>query len=253
MIHNKLKARLKEGKSALGTFISLNSPELVEICGLCGFDFVIIDGEHGPTGPENAINMIRAAECRGITPITRIPNRLESTILHFLDIGAHGIQLPQINHPDAAWEVVQRSKYKPLGHRGVAFPRAADFGITDLAGYFDHENKETLIVTHCENKECLDNLEAICQVPEVDVIFMGPYDMSQSMGVTGQVTHPLVEAATQKVLEVTKAYGKIAGIYVGSPEMAKLREEQGFQYIALGMDTVLFAAKCKEMVEGFKK
>lgn len=251
MIKNKLKEKLNAGKAAIGTFIVCNAPDLVEIAGLAGFDFVIIDNEHGPMRAESSQHLIRAAEVRGITPIVRIPDRQESTILHTLDIGAHGIQVPQVNDVEAAKEIIERSKYQPVGKRGLAFPRSADYGLCDISNYTDNANKETLIITHCENKICLDNLEEICKIPEIDVIFLGPYDMSQSMGVTGQVTHELVENAAEKVLEVTKRYNKIAGIFAGNGETARKRAEQGFLYIAMGMDTTLFSAKCVEEISKF--
>ncbi|WP_313165691.1 aldolase/citrate lyase family protein [Sedimentibacter sp.] len=251
MFENELKKKLKEGKAAIGTFIVCNAPDLVEIAGLAGFDFVIIDNEHGPMRAESTQHMIRAAELRGITPIVRIPDRLESTILHTLDIGAHGIQVPQVNNARAAKEIIERSKYEPMGKRGLAFPKSADYGMSGILNFTGHSNEQTLIITHCENKTCLENLEEICKIPEIDVIFLGPYDMSQSMGVTGQVTHELVENAANKVIELTKKYNKIAGVFAGNGEAAKKRAEQGFQYIAMGMDTTLYSAKCVEEINKF--
>ena len=169
-----------------------------------------------------------------------------------MDIGAHGIQVPQVNDKEAAKEIIEKSKYQPLGNRGLAFPRSADYGFCDISNYTDTANEESLIITHCENKLCLDNLEEICQIPEIDVIFLGPYDMSQSMGVTGQVTHELVENAAKRVLEITKKYNKVAGIFAGNGEIAKKRAEEGFKYIAMGMDTTLYSAKCVEEINKFK-
>jgi 4-hydroxy-2-oxoheptanedioate aldolase len=252
LINNRLKKKMKNGEAAVGTFAVLNSPDMIEILGITGFDFVILDCEHGPVSVENTVNLIRAAELRGITPIVRIPNAMESTILHVLDVGAHGIQVPQVNDVETAKKIVKYSKYSPEGNRGVVFPRASDYGLTDLAGYFSHENKETMIVTHCENIECLKNLDEICEIPEIDVIFVGPYDMSQSLGVTGQVTHDSVENAIQKALEITKRHGKACGIFAGCGETAKIRVEQGFQYVAIGLDISLFGAKCRQEIEAFR-
>ncbi|MDR1785826.1 MAG: hypothetical protein LBR23_05095 [Spirochaetaceae bacterium] len=252
MVDNKLKKIFARGEAALGSFITCNAPDLVEIYALAGFDFVIIDNEHGPMGQESSQHLIRAAECRGITPIVRIPNSDESTILHILDVGAHGIQIPQVNDAETAQAIVRRAKYKPAGSRGVAFPRAADYGLTDLGAYFEHENSEVMIVTHCENTLCLENLDAICQIPEIDVIFLGPYDMSQSMGITGQVTHPRIEEAAKKVVATAKKYGKVAGIFAGNGSAAKERAKQGFQYVAVGVDTTLFGAVCKQEAQAFK-
>ncbi len=246
MVHNWLKQKLKNGESCIGTFLMCDDPDLTELTAIAGFDFAIIDGEHGPLAPETMLAMVRTAELRGMSPIIRIPNHLESSVLHNLDIGAHGIQVPQVNTYEQALAIVGHAKYEPIGHRGVAFPRAADYGFTDLSKYFAYENEQTMIVTHCENKTCLDNLEKICSIPEVDVIFLGPYDMSQSMGVTGQVTHPLVEEAASFVVKTCQKYGKVAGIFCGNGEIARKRAEQGFRYLPIGMDVTLFGAKMKE-------
>ena len=252
MVNNKLKKTFAEGKAALGCFVVCNAPDLVEILGITGYDFIVIDTEHGPMVQESTQHLIRAAEIRGITPIVRIPNSMESTILHSLDIGAHGIQVPQVNDPETAKTIVSRSKYHPLGMRGLALMRSADYGLVDSAKYFEHENNEIMIVAHCENTGCLENLDAICQVPGIDVVFLGPYDMSQSMGISGQVTHPRIQEAAKKVVETTKKYGKIAGIFAGSGAAAKERAAQGFQFIAVGTDQSLFGAKCKQEMEIFK-
>lgn len=252
MVHNKLKKIFAEGKAALGSFVVCNAPDLVEILGITGFDFVIIDNEHGPMGHESSQHLIRAAELRGMSPIVRVPNAMESTILHTLDVGAHGIQVPQVNDPETAQAVVTFSKYHPLGKRGVAFPRSADYGLTDLGAYFEHENRQTMVIAHCENTRCLENLDAICQVPGIDVIFLGPYDMSQSMGISGQVAHPRIEDAAQTVVETAKKHGKVAGIFAADGAAAKKRAAQGFQYIAVGMDTTLYAARCRQELDAFR-
>lgn len=252
MFHNTLKEKLRNGEAAVGIFAVMNSPDVMEILGLAGFDFAIIDCEHGPMGPESALTLIRAAERRGLTPIVRIPNTLESTVLHFLDIGAHGLQVPQVNSTEMAAALVRHAKYYPVGRRGVAFMRSSDYGMTAPEQYFSKANEETLIVVHCENIEGLENLEEICKIPEIDVIFVGPYDMSQSLGLTGQVDHERVEAAVQKALEITRRHGKLCGTIAGDGDMARKRIEQGFKYVAISLDSVLFAAKCRQELEKCK-
>ena len=252
MVNNKLKKIFAAGKAALGSFAVCHSPDLIEILALSGYDFVVIDNEHGPMGHESSQHLIRAAELRGMSPVVRIPNTMESTILHTLDIGAHGIQVPQVNDAETAAAIVRRSKYSPAGTRGVAFPRSADYGLMDMRMYFEYENDETMIIAHCENTKGLENLDAICQVPGIDVVFLGPYDMSQSMGITGQVSHQRIQEAAAKVVETAKKYGKIAGIFVGSGAAAKERAAQGFQYITIGTDAGLYAAKCRQEAEAFR-
>ncbi len=245
MVNNKLKQKFKDGGIAYGSFLMCDAPDLVEIYALSGFEFLVIDNEHGPLSIESSQHLIRTCELRGMAPIMRVTNMLESTILRSLDIGAYGVQVPQVNDKKTAEMVVEYAKYQPRGNRGIAFPRASDYGMTTPSEYFEKANDSTLVITHCENKLCLDNLEEICSVPDVDVIFLGPFDMSQSMGIRGQVTHPLIEQAAEQVVRTARAAGKAAGIFVGNGEMAKKRADQGFQYITIGMDVTLFANVCK--------
>ncbi len=253
MFKNKLKETLKNGKPAIGTFIMCNCAELVEITGLCGFDFVVLDTEHGPLSVESTINLIRAAELKGMTPITRVTESSDSTILRSLDVGAHGIQVPQVNDFETAQKIAKASKYYPLGTRGAALARSGDYGIVSADEYFKVENEETLVVVHCENKEGLNNLEEIVKIPEIDVIFLGPFDMSQSLGVPGQIYHPLVEEAAEKVIKITKAAGKAAGIFVTDGDQANRRIEQGFQYITINVEATLFANACRNEIKKIKK
>lgn len=247
-----MKTLLKEGGTAFGTFVTCNSPDFIEIIGLSGFDFVVIDTEHGPLSIESTVSLIRAAEVRGLTPITRVTNSMESTILRSLDVGAHGIQVPQVNHPAAAMEIVKAAKYFPIGNRGLAMPRSSNYGTVPPLEYFKHSNRETMIIVHCENKEGLDHLEEIAQIPEVDVIFLGPFDMSQSMGIPGEVNHPLIKEAAEEVVRVCKAYNKAAGIFVTDGQQAKTKMQEGFQYITIGMDITLFSKICKSQIEKVK-
>ena len=253
MFRNLLKEKLYRGEAALGIFHGCASSDLVEVSALAGYDFVVIDCEHGPMSPETAQDMIRAAESRGITPLVRVPEISQSTMLRYLDIGAHGLEVPDVDTADDARAMVRYAKYAPEGERGVAFPRSADYGLCDVAAYTKQENEQTLLIAHCENTESLGNLEAICQVPGIDVIMLGPFDMSQSLGVTGQVTHPLVEQAAQQVLAICRKYGRIPGIFCGSGEMARRRYEQGFRFLGVGCDTVMYAQKCRAELAAFGK
>ena len=253
MFKNKLKETLKTGKPAIGTFVMCDCPDLVEILGICGYDFVVLDTEHGPLSIESTINLIRAAELKGVTPITRVTETSDSTILRSLDVGAHGIQVPQVNDAATAEKVAKAAKYFPSGTRGAALARSGNYGMVSSAmDYFKTENEETLVVVHCENKEGLANLESIVKIPDIDVVFLGPFDMSQSMGVPGQIYHPLVEEAAEKVLKLTKEAGKAAGIFVTDGDQAKRRIEQGFQYITINVDTTIFAKAFKAEIDKIK-
>lgn len=245
MFNNRLKQMMKEGRTAFGTFNMINSPELVEILGIAGFDFLVIDTEHGPNSVESAQTLIRAADYRGMTPVVRVTENSKTKILRLLDVGAQGIQVPQVNSRKEAEAVVDAAKYFPLGSRGVALTRSADYGNVDPLEYFRQANEETLVVAQCENVKGLEALEEILEVPSVDVIFLGPFDMSQSLEVPGDVYHPKVEAAAERVVSLARKAGKAAGIFVLDGEQAKRRAEQGFQYITINAETALLSNVCK--------
>jgi 4-hydroxy-2-oxoheptanedioate aldolase len=250
---NTLKRKLDFGQSVIGPFLTLNCPDLVELMGLTGFDFLIIDTEHGPMEAESIQNLIRAAELRGITPIVRVSEARDVTILKTLDVGAHGIQVPQVNSREAAESVVRAAKYFPVGSRGAAMPRAADYGLLPFHEHLASANEQTMVIVHCENRAGLSCIEDIAAVPGVDVVFVGPYDLSQSLGFPGQLDCPQVVLAVERALKAAKAAGKPAGIFVTSEEEALMRLDQGFRYIAYSMDSLLFAGACSRVVKALKK
>jgi len=198
---NNLKEVLKEGKNVFGPFMKFTDPAAVEIMGFAGFDFVIIDAEHGPISMQSAQNMIRAAETVNITPIIRVANNDEALILRALDIGAQGIEIPQINSKSQAIKAVRSVKYAPQGERGVCrYVRAANYSSMDKFKYFKSANNETMIIAHIEGVEGINNLDEILSVPGIDVIFIGPYDLSQSLGITGDVHNALVIEKMQEAI-----------------------------------------------------
>ena len=250
---NQLKRKLAGGGVVLGTFITLNCPDLVEIAGLAGFDYCIIDTEHGPGNPESIQHMLRAAELRGMAPIVRVTDTAATTILRPLDVGAAGIQVPRVNSPETAENVVRSAKYFPKGDRGACLTRSSRYGfVPGVAEYFDEANRETLVIVHCENRQGLECLDGIAAVDGVDVVFVGPYDLSQSFGIPGQIYHPVMVDAVASALAAAKRAGKPAGIFVGSVEEAKARIEQGFSYIAYSTDSLVFAEVCRNIVGGIR-
>ncbi|HCL79857.1 MAG TPA: 4-hydroxy-2-oxovalerate aldolase, partial [Synergistaceae bacterium] len=219
-----------------------------------GFDFCIIDTEHGPGNPHSVQNMLRAAALRGIAPIVRVTDTAPTTILRTLDVGAAGIQVPQVNSRAAVEGVVSSAKYFPKGERGACLTRSSRYGfVTSVADYFAEANEDTAVIVHCENREGLDRLDEIASVDGVDVVFVGPYDLSQSYGIPGQIYHPVMVDAVARALSSIQRAGKPAGIFVGSVDEANKRIEQGFRYIAYNMDTLLFAELFRDIVKGVKR
>ena len=219
---NNLKEVLKEGKNVFGPFMKFADPAAVEIMGFAGFDFVIIDAEHGPISMQNAQNMIRAAETANITPIIRVANNDEALILRALDIGAQGIEIPQINSKSQAIKAVRSVKYAPQGKRGVCrYVRAANYSSMDKFEYFKSANNETMIIAHIEGVEGINNLDEILSVPGIDVIFIGPYDLSQSLGIPGEVSNPLVTEKMKEVVLKCKENKVSVGTFADDVKTAK--------------------------------
>ena len=242
---NQLKRNFKKGNASIGTFVTNPSPDLVEIIALGGFDFIVIDTEHGDLSIETTKNLIRAAEYRGITPITRVTKNSTTDILRSLDVGAHGVQVPQINTVEDAKKAIKAAKYFTEGNRGLALARSADYGNVDAFEYFKSANQETLISIHCENIEGFNNLDEILKLPEIDVVFLGPFDMSQSLGIPGQINDPKLEEISLEVVRLAKKYNKAAGIFVTSAEEANRRIAQGYQYVTIQMFDSFILNACK--------
>lgn len=196
---NQLKRALAEGKTVFGLLNSIPSPLLVEMIGYAGYDFVILDMEHVCVNPETLENMVRAAECAGITPLVRVPNAMPEAILRALDCGAQGIVVPHVRSRADAEQAVAASRYYPLGKRGISGGRTTGFGAVDLPTYFERANSEIMVVAMIEDKEGVDKLDAILSVAGIDMVLEGAIDLSQSYGVPGQAQHPTVQHAIEKI------------------------------------------------------
>ncbi len=252
MFKNNLKRKLKNNDVCFGTFIASNAPDTVEICGILGFDFIVIDAEHGYVSPETSLPMIRAAQGRNMTPIVRISENSEALVLRTLDTGAEGIHIPQINTVSDGEKAIRYSKYFPLGTRGLSFHRACGYGTDDINKYLSSQNDETLVVFHCENEACLDDIDKIAAIEGLDVLIYGPFDMSQSMGIPGQVNHPDVEAGAQKMLDACKRNNVAAGIFCSDIKSAEERISQGFTYITVGVDCKVIADAYANIINGLR-
>ncbi len=253
MKKNHLKRALNEGKVVFGPFMKFTDPAAVEVMGFAGFDFVIIDEEHGPISIESAQNMIRAAESVNITPIIRVGNNDEALILRALDIGAQGVEIPQINSKPDAVRAVKSVKYSPQGERGVCrYVRAANYSSIDKFEYFKSANSETMIIAHIEGVEGINNLDEILSVSGIDVIFIGPYDLSQSLGIPGEVNHPLVTEKMKEVVSKCKENKIAVGTFADDLETAKSWISLGVQYMAFSVDVGILYEASKNIINRLK-
>ena len=254
MIKNLLQDSLSKGETVHGPFCKIQDPAIIEIAALSGFDFVIIDMEHGPYSIESTQNMIRAAEARGITPVVRVTENSETLILRTLDIGAKCIQVPQICTKADADRLVKSTKFYPKGERGMCrYVRAAEYTNISAPDHFGKANNDIITIIHIEGMEGINNLEEIVQVDGIDVIFLGPYDLSQSCGVPGQVNDPKVVEAMKGAVETAKKYGKFVGTFTETPEKAKMWKDIGVQYISYAVDVGLVMNTFKEITTQLKE
>jgi 4-hydroxy-2-oxoheptanedioate aldolase len=238
--NNTAKAKLKAGETIFGCFTRYPNPSLVEVMGYQGWDFIVFDGEHGVLQPDTCENMVRAAELREVTPIVRVTTNQPHIILRFMDTGAQGLHIPWVNSGPEAEQAVQSVKYGPRGIRGLAGSRAADYGQRLPFGeYVKQANEQTLIVLHIETSTAVDNLADIIAVEGVDVVFIGPTDLSHSLGVPGQPQHPTTQAAIDRIVETVAGSDVALGIMVGNAEAAQQWKARGARYIAIGLESVL--------------
>lgn len=226
-----------------GCFLRYPDPSLAEMLGYQDWDFFVFDGEHGTIEPRDCENLVRAAERNKVTPIVRVTTNLPPIILRFMDTGAQGLHVPLVNSAADAENAVRAVKYQPLGMRGLAAVRAADYAqAIPLEEYTQQANAETLVVVHIETAEAVKQLSEIVAVDGLDVIFIGPTDLSHSLGVPGQPQHPTVEAAMEQIVEAVSRSNAALGVMVGNAQAARKWHDRGARYIAIGFESVLSPA-----------
>jgi 4-hydroxy-2-oxoheptanedioate aldolase len=204
---NRLKAKLASGQRVYGLINSIPAPLLVEMIGYAGFDFVIIDLEHVGVDPQALENLVRAAECCGLTPLVRVPGTEPAAMLRALDAGAQGIVVPGVQDAQQARQAVRTCRYHPLGARGISGGRTTGFGTIALSDYMALANREIMVVVMIEDRLGVENIDAIVAVEGIDLILEGAMDLSQSLGVPGQAQHPQVQSALRGVAAACAARG----------------------------------------------
>jgi 4-hydroxy-2-oxoheptanedioate aldolase len=203
----KFKCRMQDGERLLGFFIGTPSAATVEIAGLSGYDFVIIDTEHGPADIETVENMLRAASMHGMAGLVRVPDNSVASIQRVLDAGADGILVPHVASAAIAKDVVDRALFTPQGRRGVALARSSAYGIGDAKAYYATRNQHTVVIVMIEDAEALPVVDEILAVPGIDAVFIGPGDLSSSLGYPGEPNHPAVQAEVSRINAAAKRVG----------------------------------------------
>jgi 4-hydroxy-2-oxoheptanedioate aldolase len=248
-----LKARIARKETLYGIFVMVPSPAVVEMCGYNGFDYVILDAEHGATGTETLENQLRAADASGIPAIVRVGSRAPDQILRVLDAGACGILVPHVTCAEDTEAIVRAAHFPPHGIRGLATTsRAGRHGLVSAADYIRMAREETVVIVQIEDRAALEHVGAIARAPDLDAVFIGPADLATSLGVPGQATHPDVVAAIdhvrQEVVRAQKpALANFARTEADATELAK----QGFHMICLST-TAIFSRRLADLVAALK-
>ncbi|MDQ6670194.1 MAG: aldolase/citrate lyase family protein [Chloroflexota bacterium] len=236
---NTLKQKLAAGRAATVVAPFASSAGLVELLGYLGFDGVFLDCEHGPAGWEDVEHMTRAAELAGYSSVMRVDRNDAATITRALDRGVGGVQIPHVNTAAEAQAAVHHAKYAPLGHRGWSGWRSA-LG-ESAAEYSGRANAETLVAVMLEEVEALHNLDEILRIDNIDVFFVAPGDLAQSMGLQGQVDHPQVSAAIEDALRRVRAAGRTSGTLT-TPALLDHHLELGVLFLYIGLTSLLSPA-----------
>lgn len=236
---NKTKAKLKQGSPVYGVLATSDDPQFAELCGIAGFDFYMLDAEHGLLDPAQAVNVIRACERTDITPLIRIGSKDPKLVLQYLDAGMMGVMMPGLETVEEVKMLVDAVKYFPLGKRGMGISRAS--GYTAYAGadapeYIRLSNEETLVIIQFEDAKLLDVFPALCSVPGLDACVVGPRDLSLNMGFPDGPNHPEVQTVIDQAVAVMKDKNIIAGI------TASTRADAAKQ-VARGANMIIVAAQ----------
>lgn len=245
-----LRKRLASGSAATGIFSKVLDSAFVEAAGLGGLDFIILDNEHGHSSLETIHNHVRAAKLGGTASIIRVKGLDHHAIGAALDSGADGIQVPNVESAEQARAAVTAARFHPLGARGVCrFVRAADFGQMDRNEYFSGAN-EAVLVLQVEGLKGIENLDAILDVPGFDVLFIGPYDLSQAVGRPGEVESEEVRAKIDSIAAAAADRGKAVGIFCDTPESLARYRAQGIAYVAYSVDVAIFRDAVRAVAGG---
>tara|TARA_B100001093_G_C26809693_1_gene1007044 strand:- start:524 stop:1300 length:777 start_codon:yes stop_codon:yes gene_type:complete len=247
---NFIKEKLSQGQQVVGTWSIIPSVISTEILAVAGLDFIIIDSEHGPIGFEKAQEMCVACELHSTSPIIRVSGVNESEILKALDLGAHAIQVPNIRDISQVKELIHYAKYPPIGNRGISnFTRAGMYSLDNAKILPSKANENTMIGINIEDKQAIENIDEILQIKEIDLIFIGLFDLAKSLGKPGQIDDPEVYNYMKSLIVKINKAGKFPGTIAVNPEKAKEFLGLGIKYLLYSVDSEVLRRSYKNIVD----
>ncbi len=253
-ICNPVRKALLERKITIGTWMQIGHPAVAEVLANAGFEWIAADCEHTDIDMAIFANIARGMHGRGAVPLARVRENDILAIRQVLDAGAQGVIVPLVNTAEDAKKAVAAAKYPPEGIRGFAFCRANNWGV-DFDSYAATANDNVCVVVMIESKQAVENIDEILEVEGVDGVFIGPYDMSGSYGITGRTSHPIIRDACKAVAEACKRHNKSAGLHIVIPtdESIKRAVEDEFTFIALGIDGVFIDRSARIALQAVKE
>lgn len=250
---NFLKEKLALGQVVIGTWSIVPSVVVTDIIASTGLDFIIIDSEHGPINFETAQNMVITCESRNVSPVMRVGGIIEADILKALDIGVHCVQIPNITTKKDIEKLIELVKYPPIGNRGFSpFTRAGNYSSENSKALIKAANENVLLAVHIEGKEAVDNIDEILKINELDIIFIGLFDISKSLEIPGEVNNPKVLEILEKMADKINNAGKYPGTIVTNIDQLKKFLNYGIKYITYSVDCEILSSCYKQINANFR-
>jgi 2-dehydro-3-deoxyglucarate aldolase len=250
-----IRQKLIAGEAVVGSWINSGSPIVAELMAACGFDFLCVDAEHSAVDLSETQRLFQAITSGnpGCDCLVRLHGVDYALVKRYLDAGARGVVAPLVRTKAEAEQIVEAVKYPPEGLRGVGFCRANQYGL-NLQREFERANDENLVAVQIEHIDAVENIDAILSTSGVDAAFIGPYDLSASMGITAQFEHPEYLAARDAILEGCKKNQVVPGLHVvpPDPEAAKARLAEGYRFLAYSLDITMLTTACKEGITAIR-
>ncbi len=244
------RSKLQQGETLFGSIVSMPCAASAEILADVGYDWLFVDAEHGPLGTNEMATIIQAVDHR-IPCVVRVTTAEEAQIKRALDLGATGIIAPQVNTAEHAAAVVSYCRYAPEGARGVGIGRVHGYG-TKFQSYVDKANQETTVIVQIEHIDAVHAVESIVQVPGIDAILLGPYDLSASLGKMGKVDDPEVVSAIDRVTQACKKINMPLGYFGVSAEAVQTYKEKGYTLLVTGTDALFMIESAQHTLKQIK-
>lgn len=249
-----LKERLTNKELTIGSWITLAHPAIAEIMAKAGFDWLVVDLEHSVITIREAEELIRVIDLCGVTPLIRLSANDPVQIKRVMDAGAHGVIVPMVNSADEARKAVESVRYPSVGKRGVGLARAQGYG-SSFPQYKQWVNEESIVIVQTEHIKAVENLEAILAVEGVDGFFVGPYDLSGSLGVSGQFEDELMVEAMNKIKTCMTKSSKVSGYHVVEPDVDQFKKfvHEGYRFLAYSVDIRMLDTCCRSAIKMIKE